>query len=64
MICEAMNWAHLPVAGGVYDQDPELLEQWLAIWKVKAEVADEEKRKEAAAARNAASQNKMTRGSR
>lgn len=59
-----MNWAHLPVAGGVYDQDPELLEQWLAIWKVKNELADEEKRKQEAEARNAASQNKTTRGRR
>lgn len=59
-----MNWAHLPVAGGVYDQDPELLEQWLAIWKVKNELADEEKRKQEAEARNVASQNKTTRGRR
>lgn len=59
-----MNWAHLPVAGGVYDQDPELLEQWLEIWKVKAAVADEEKPTSEAEARNAAAKNKTTRGRR
>lgn len=26
--CAARKWAHLPVAGGMYDQDPELLRYW------------------------------------
>lgn len=45
MICEAMNWCHLPVAGGLYDQHPELLNQWLQIWSAKHEV-DEAKRRQ------------------
>lgn len=32
-----MEWAHLPVAGGLYDQHPQLLDEWLIIFQVKAE---------------------------
>lgn len=37
-----MNWAHLPVAGGLYDQHPRLLDEWLILFRAKA---DHEKRK-------------------
>lgn len=36
-ICDAMNWSHLPVLGGLYDQHPRLLEEWLIIFRMKAE---------------------------
>lgn len=35
-MCEGMKWNHLPVAGGIYDQHPELLRQWQIIWEEKA----------------------------
>jgi len=35
-LCRAMEFNHLPVAGGLYDQDPELLDQWLEIWRLQA----------------------------
>jgi hypothetical protein len=34
-ICETMKW-RLPVAGGIYDQDPELLDFWYIIISEKA----------------------------
>lgn len=30
-----MNWSVLPVAGGLYDQDPKLLEQWEEIFNAR-----------------------------
>lgn len=32
-----MNWAHLPVAGGIYDQNPKLIDQWTIIFNKQAE---------------------------
>lgn len=31
-----MKWNHLPVRGGVYDQHPQLLEEWDIIWQAQA----------------------------
>lgn len=31
-----MEWNHLPVAGGLYDQHPQLLDEWLYIFSRKA----------------------------
>jgi len=36
-----MEWSHLPVAGGLYDQHPRFLEQLMVIFGIK----DEEHRK-------------------
>ena len=36
-----MEWNHLPVAGGIYDQNPLLLDQWKVIFR---EVNEEKKR--------------------
>jgi hypothetical protein len=36
-----MKWAHLPVAGGLYDQDPALLEGFQIIFAERA-IAEEE----------------------
>lgn len=33
----AMDWAHLPVAGGLYDQDPELIDQFTELLILKAQ---------------------------
>jgi hypothetical protein len=35
--CQAMEWAALPVAGGLYDQHPQLLEEWTLIFKMKGD---------------------------
>lgn len=37
MLCEAMKWNHLPLAGGLYDQDPELLDGFGIIFHERAE---------------------------
>ena len=31
-LCQQMKWAHLPVAGGLYDQHPQLIEEWSYIF--------------------------------
>lgn len=44
-MCEQMKWNHLPVAGGLYDQHPQLLEEFKVIFDAKAR--KEEKEREA-----------------
>ncbi len=39
-MCDAMKWSHLPVAGGLYDQHPRLLEEFMFIF---AERGDHER---------------------
>lgn len=36
-ICSAMDFNHLPVAGGIYDQHPKLVEQWQMLFEARAE---------------------------
>jgi hypothetical protein len=31
-LCSKMKWAHLPIDGGMYDQDPELLRRFEIIF--------------------------------
>lgn len=40
-----MKWAHLPVAGGLYDQDPDLLDGFQIIFFERAEHEAAEARK-------------------
>lgn len=52
-MCQSMKWNHLPVAGGLYDQHPQLLEEFEVIFAAKArkeeqERKDQEKKAEAA----------------
>lgn len=35
-LCSGMKWAHLPVAGGIYDQSPDLLDQWAVMFELQA----------------------------
>lgn len=37
-----MKWAHLPNAGGIYDQHPQLLLEWNAIFAKQAEKSERE----------------------
>lgn len=46
MLCEAMRWNHLPVAGGLYDQHPALLSAWMVIFEEKSKHEAEESRKQ------------------
>lgn len=32
-----MDFNHLPVAGGIYDQHPKLVEQWQMLFEARAE---------------------------
>jgi len=47
-LCDAMRWNHLPVAGGLYDQHPKLIDDFMTIFAMRgeyeAEKAAEEKR--------------------
>ena len=51
VLCEGMNWAQLPVDGGLYNQHPILLDAWLVIWgeqgndRARKEALDERKGK-------------------
>ena len=37
VLCKQMKWTHLPNGGGIYDQHPKLLDDWLVILNVDAE---------------------------
>jgi hypothetical protein len=52
-ICENMKWSHLPVAGGIYDQHPQLLTEWGIIWEEKAKFERAEAAKRENEARSA-----------
>lgn len=41
-LCDAMQWGVLPVAGGLYDQHPKLLEEWSHIFQVRNEYQQEQ----------------------
>lgn len=43
-IAEAMNFNHLPVPGGLYDQHPDLLDAWETIFRIKSQ--EEKKRQD------------------
>ncbi len=63
IICEAMNWAHLPEPGGLYQQNPLLLERWEYIFLERA-AAEEEKRKKEERERKNKAGNKLGTGRR
>lgn len=45
MLCEAMKWSHLPNAGGIYDQTPELIDGFLMIFAARSKHEAEEQAK-------------------
>jgi hypothetical protein len=47
-LCEGMKWAHLPVAGGLYDQHPDLLDGFRYMFSVRAEKEEAERKKQEA----------------
>lgn len=40
-----MKWAHLPLAGGIYDQHPDLLSLWEIVWDEEAKHQAEQDKK-------------------
>lgn len=55
-LCEAMKWNHLPLAGGLYDQDPDLLDGFRIIFHERSvHEAAEERKRDAEMNRNAKS---------
>lgn len=45
-MCRAMKWAHLPVAGGLYDQHPKLLDDFMYIFSKQSEWDEQERKRE------------------
>lgn len=55
-----MKWSHLPVAGGLYDQHPQLLEEWEVIFsEVAAYESEQEAKREQEAGRSRPNVNVM-----
>ena len=46
LVCESMKWNHLPVAGGIYDQDPRLMDKFAEIFSYRAEFQAKEAEKQ------------------
>lgn len=44
-LCEGMKWSHLPNAGGIYDQNPDLIEGFQVIMAARAKHENEEQAK-------------------
>lgn len=44
-MCEALKWNHLPLAGGLYDQHPDLLDGFEIVFAARAEHEAEEAKK-------------------
>jgi hypothetical protein len=45
VLCEGMKWSHLPVAGGIYDQHPDLIDGFRIIFAARGEHEAEEAKK-------------------
>lgn len=43
MICRSMEWSHLPAAGGLFDQDPKLLDDFQVIWGVEGQYQEKQR---------------------
>jgi hypothetical protein len=45
-MCDALDWRHLPVAGGMYDQHPDFLEGVLILKEVRGRHEDKKRKDE------------------
>jgi hypothetical protein len=45
-LCDAMKWSHLPRAGGLYDQDPELMDCFKKIFAARNKHQAEQQKKQ------------------
>jgi hypothetical protein len=59
-----MKWAHLPVGGGLYAQDPDLLDKFNYIFSKISEREEAERLKEEAERKKNESKNNRTASSR
>lgn len=50
-MCSAMDWNHLPVAGGIACQNPDLMEAFRIIFSVKSQYEAQQKKKQEAEAK-------------
>jgi hypothetical protein len=48
-----MRWNHLPVAGGIYDQHPRLIDEWQVIFEAQARQHEKERAEQEAKTKNA-----------
>lgn len=37
LICKNMKWTHLPIAGGLYDQHPKLMDDFFLLMNAESE---------------------------
>lgn len=51
-ICKLFRWTHLPNPGGLYDQNPQLLEDFLLIAGIEGEEQERKRKKEERSQRN------------
>lgn len=65
-LCSKMKWAQLPVAGGLYDQDPDMLRKFEIIFTAidKNEKQEQEKREQEAKRNAAKTRSPIRRGGR
>lgn len=50
-MCASMKWNHLPVAGGIYDQHPDVLDKFRLIFNAQADHDEAERMREQAKAK-------------
>lgn len=43
--CASMNWNMMPVEGGIYDQDPQLMHYFKTLWSLQGEHEKKENEK-------------------
>lgn len=60
-LCANMKWNHLPNAGGLYDQDPGLLEKFTYIFAKVNEHQEQERRRQDRESRRPASNSNLRR---
>lgn len=48
MLCDATKWGHLPMAGGWYDQKPDLVDQFYYILAEKSKWEEQERKRDEA----------------
>ena len=54
VMCESMKWNHLPNGGGLYEQDPDLLDGFLYIFGVRSEYEEKKNAERESEAKRAA----------
>ena len=45
-MCDAVDWKHLPVLGGLYDQHPDFWEAAMKLFETRSKYEEEKRRKE------------------